>query len=228
MKLRLLATASTHTANFKVMAAEYRFAAEGLEMLGSEIKTPLLNIGKNLTEEELAELVDAFGLHKDKKGLSFITAVMSECEKSTVLMEKAQKLVSELKNSEDNKKESSFGKNSGVGQQIKDFFRKFKTDSEGGAPKKVLNWMGSKLARIGILIMVIAAIYYGMSVFEHATPGPEPMQQLMEYGFPSPAEALDWTKSGAMVTILGIGLKCLGGIMYLFGELDELSNSKKV
>ena len=216
MKLRLLATASQHTANFKVMAAEYRFTAEGLEMLDSEIKTPLLNIGKNLTEEELTEVTKAFASHIDKKGLSLITAVMSECEKSDVLMAKAQKLVSEF----GNKKESSFGKNADLGWKIIDFFRgKNQIDLKDGTLKNVINYVSSKLVRIGLLIIVAATIYGYMFMGERILLGAGEglTGYLPSYGLVSLDDLVAWFKSGAATAILGLAVKTLAGAMSVLG-----------
>ena len=222
MKLKLLATASQHTANFKVMAAEYRFAAEGLEMLDSQIKTPLLNIGKSLNEEELTELGKAFAPHMDKKGLSFITAVMSECEKSTVLMETAQKLVADLKNS--NKKESSFGKRSGFGAELLEGVTDFLTGDnqinlKDGFLKNMLNFVSSKITRIGFLILIAAGIYMIMAFGEAVLVGRGEgfTGYLMENGFVGMDEITTWFKSGTSVTILGIAMKALAAVMDTFG-----------
>lgn len=97
MKLKLMAAASHHTADFKVLAAEYRFAAEGLESLTPGLKDTLLNIVKGAKKEELDEMLKAITACKDKKGLEFIMAVLKEAQKSPILTQKAEQITNSIK-----------------------------------------------------------------------------------------------------------------------------------
>ena len=157
MKLRLLATASQHTANFKVMAAEYRFAAEGLEMLTPAVKEGLKNVGRQLSDEDIGEIGVAILKCKDKTGLAFIKSVTSECAASPGLKSKAEQIGRDIANSIGNKKESSFGKNSGLGKWFKDLFINSVTKSnpDQGEWENVLGGFGSMTARVGLILMVM-------------------------------------------------------------------------
>ena len=157
MKLRLLATASQHTANFKVMAAEYRFAAEGLEMLTPAVKEGLKNVGHQLSDEEIGEIGAVMFKYKDKTGLAFIKSVTSECAASPGLKSKAEQIGRDIANSIGNKKESSFGKNSGLGKWFKDLFINSvtKRNPDQGELADALGGFGSLAARVGLILMIM-------------------------------------------------------------------------
>ena len=208
MKLRLLATASTHTANFKVMAAEYRFAAEGLEMLTPDVKGGLLNVASKLSDEEKEEIGAAMHKFKDKTGLAFLKSVISECAASPGLKSKAEQIGKDIAGSIDNKKESSFGKNSGWFKDL--LFTPMREVWDQTQSKSTLNKImtisGTLYVRLGIVIMVTAAMYILIAI---------PHRELFNLvGF---EDLTNYFDAGSLTSMIGLGINFFASMLRTLG-----------
>ena len=208
MKLKLMAAASHHTADFKVLAAEYRFAAEGLESLTPELKAGLLETGKSLTKEETGEIVKAIDACKDKKGLEFVMAVLKEAQKSPILKQKAEQITNSIK-PKSSKSNTANNKTAGwfydfVNSRLhdKDF------DLNSGPLTKVVNFLRNTGVKIGLLLMVTSALYF---IFTGVTFGLDYKPILDSQGMQDPLDrVMMLQKTGALSIILGLCIKVLG------------------
>ena len=208
MKLKLMAAASHHTADFKVLAAEYRFAAEGLESLTPELKAGLLETGKSLTKEETGEIVKAIDACKDKKGLEFVMAVLKEAQKSPILKQKAEQITNSIK-PKSSKSNTANNKTAGwfydfVNSRLhdKDF------DLNSGPLTKVVNFLRNTGVKIGLLLMVTSALYF---IFTGVTFGLDYKPILDSQGMRDPLDrVMMLQKTGALSVILGLCIKVLG------------------
>lgn len=208
MKLKLMAAASHHTADFKVLAAEYRFAAEGLESLTPELKAGLLETGKSLTKEETGEIVKAIDACKDKKGLEFVMAVLKEAQKSPILKQKAEQITNSIK-PKSSKSNTANNKTAGwfydfVNSRLhdKDF------DLNSGPLTKVVNFLRNTGVKIGLLLMVTSALYF---IFTGVTFGLDYKPILDSQGMRDPLDrVMMLQKTGALSIILGLCIKVLG------------------
>lgn len=208
MKLKLMAAASHHTADFKVLAAEYRFAAEGLESLTPELKAGLLETGKSLTKEETGEIVKAIDACKDKKGLEFVMAVLKEAQKSPILKQKAEQITNSIKpkssksNTANNKTAGWFSDFVNSRLHDKDF------DLNSGPLTKVVNFLRNTGVKIGLLLMVTSALYF---IFTGVTFGLDYKPILDSQGMQDPLDrVMMLQKTGALSVILGLCIKVLG------------------
>lgn len=225
MKLKLMAAASHHTADFKVLAAEYRFAAEGLESLTPEVKAGFLETAKQLKKEEVAEMTKAIAACKGKTGLEFIVAVLNEAEKSPILKQKAEQITNSIKpkssksNTANNKTATSWGDSWAHILMNTSFHKKLQSNDpqdplHGTGPlTKVVNFIYRQGVKLGMLILTASFIYmfvsYGASEFVKVFFGNKP-------------EILPEIETIGKMLVAGTGSMVLGICVKLFGIIGKL------